>query len=44
MIGDAARDAWIKQDPNRFEKLYGKVPTLSTTEPALVELSSTDKD
>ena len=44
MIGDAARDAWIKQDPDRFEKLYGKVPTLSTTEPALVELSSSNKD
>ena len=44
MIGDAARDAWIKQDPDRFEKLYGKVPTLSTTEPALVELSANHKD
>jgi hypothetical protein len=44
MIGDAARDAWIKQDPDRFEKLYGKVPTLSTTEPAIVELSATDKE
>jgi hypothetical protein len=44
MIGDAARDAWIKQDPDRFEKLYGKVPTLSITEPALVELSFTDKE
>jgi hypothetical protein len=44
MIGDAARDAWIKQDPDRFEKLYGKVPTLSTVESALVELSFTDKE
>ena len=44
MIGDAARDAWIKQAPDRIEKLYGKVPTLSTIEPALVELSATDKD
>lgn len=44
MIGDAARDAWIKQDPDRFEKLYGKVPTLSTAQPAPVELSATDKE
>jgi hypothetical protein len=29
MIGDAARDAWIKQEPKRFEKLYGQVPEKS---------------
>jgi len=26
LIGDAARNEWIKQHPERFEKLYGKVP------------------
>jgi hypothetical protein len=30
LVGDAARDAWIKQSPKKFEKLYGKVPPLST--------------
>jgi hypothetical protein len=30
LIGDAARDAWIKKNPEKFEKLYGKVPPLST--------------
>jgi hypothetical protein len=30
LIGDAARDEWIKRYPERFEKLYGKVPPLST--------------
>ena len=30
LIGDAARDAWIKRNPEKFEKLYGKVPPLST--------------
>ena len=30
LIGDAARDAWIKKEPKRFEKLYGVVPPLST--------------
>lgn len=30
LIGDAARDEWIKRYPDRFEKLYGKVPLLST--------------
>lgn len=36
MIGDTARNEWIKLDPNRFEKLYGKVPpvTADTTKPA----------
>jgi hypothetical protein len=29
MIGDAARDTWIKQEPKRFEKLYGYVPEKS---------------
>ena len=28
LIGDAARNEWIKQHPERFEKLYGKVPAL----------------
>ena len=28
MIGDAARNAWIKQHPKKFERLYGKVPPL----------------
>lgn len=27
LVGDAARNEWIKQTPKRFEKLYGKVPT-----------------
>jgi hypothetical protein len=31
LIGDASRDAWIKRNPERFERLYGKVPPLSTT-------------
>lgn len=26
LIGDAARNEWIKQTPKKFEKLYGKVP------------------
>lgn len=30
LIGDAARNAWIKRSPERFEKLYGKVPDLVT--------------
>lgn len=30
LIGDAARDAWIKSNPKKFEKLYGKVPPLSS--------------
>lgn len=25
-IGDSARDAWLKLHPERFKKLYGKVP------------------
>ncbi len=29
LIGDAARDAWIKQSPKKFERLYGYVPPLS---------------
>ena len=31
LIGDASRDAWIKRHPERFEKLYGKVPPLSAS-------------
>jgi len=30
LIGDAARDEWIRSNPKKFEKLYGKVPPLST--------------
>ena len=30
LVGDAARDQWIKSHPNKFEKLYGKVPPLSS--------------
>jgi hypothetical protein len=26
LIGDAARNEWIKQKPAKFEKLYGQVP------------------
>jgi hypothetical protein len=26
LIGDAARNEWIKQKPKKFEKLYGQVP------------------
>ena len=28
MIGDPARNAWIKQHPKKFERLYGKVPPI----------------
>jgi hypothetical protein len=28
LIGDEARNEWIKQKPKKFEKLYGKVPSL----------------
>lgn len=39
LVGDAARDQWIKSHPNKFEKLYGKVPPLSSasTTPAKSE-------
>jgi len=30
LVGDAARDQWIKTHPEKFKKLYGKVPPLST--------------
>ena len=30
LVGDAARDEWIRQHPLKFMKLYGKVPPLST--------------
>jgi hypothetical protein len=26
LVGDAARNEWIKQKPAKFEKLYGQVP------------------
>ena len=31
LIGDAARNEWIKKNPEKFEKLYGKVPPITTT-------------
>jgi hypothetical protein len=30
LIGDAARNEWIKQKPKKFEKLYGQVPPIIT--------------
>ena len=30
LVGDAARDQWIKSHPKKFVKLYGKVPPLSS--------------
>lgn len=33
LVGDAARNEWIKQQPKRFEKLYGKVPPLVELKP-----------
>ena len=36
LIGDAARNEWIKREPKKFEKLYGKVPPvidLTTAKP-----------
>lgn len=30
LVGDAARDEWIRQKPEKFVKLYGKVPPFST--------------
>lgn len=33
LVGDAARNAWIKQSPKKFEKLYGKVPDLVAVSP-----------
>lgn len=29
LVGDAARDEWIRQHPLKFMALYGKVPTLT---------------
>jgi hypothetical protein len=34
LVGDAARDQWIKSHPKKFEKLYGKVPPLSAASPS----------
>ena len=28
LVGDAARNEWIKREPKKFEKLYGSVPPL----------------
>lgn len=28
LVGDAARNQWIKTEPKKFERLYGKVPDL----------------
>ena len=33
MIGDVARNEWIKREPKKFEKLYGKVPDLVVITP-----------
>jgi hypothetical protein len=35
LVGDAARNEWIKQKPAKFEKLYGQVPNIIpiTTKP-----------
>jgi len=33
LVGDSARDEWIKQQPDKFVKLYGKVPPLSSDLP-----------
>jgi hypothetical protein len=30
-IGNVARNAWIQLHPERFQKLYGKVPSLADT-------------
>lgn len=32
-VGDAARMAWVERKPERFVKLYGKVPTVSAPVP-----------
>ena len=37
LIGDAARNEWIKREPTKFEKLYGKVPPLVELKPADTE-------
>jgi len=37
LIGDAARNEWIKREPKKFVKLYGQVPTL-------VDLASKPKE
>jgi len=29
LIGDAAQNEWIRRHPERFKKLYGKVPAMS---------------
>ena len=34
LIGDAARNEWIKKNPEKFEKLYGKVPPIVASVPA----------
>jgi len=33
LVGDAARNEWIKRQPKKFEKLYGSVPPLVTVTP-----------
>ena len=32
LVGDAARNEWIRQKPEKFVKLYGKVPDISTAD------------
>ncbi len=33
LVGDAARNEWIKRQPKKFEKLYGSVPPLVAVTP-----------
>ena len=37
LIGDAARNEWIKREPKKFEKLYGQVPPLVELKPTVTE-------
>ena len=32
LVGDAARNEWIRQKPEKFKKLYGKVPDISAAD------------
>jgi hypothetical protein len=38
LIGDAARNEWIKREPKKFEKLYGQVPPLVDLKPVITEV------
>ena len=33
LVGDAARNEWIKRQPKKFEKLYGAIPPLVELKP-----------